>query len=421
MTSTSTSVTKPHLLIVTPGKRNFREYLLRSVATQYRVHLLHHAEPSWERQYLDDWTVVDDLTDEPAVEALMAKVAEADPFDGVLCWDESWIMLAARLARTFGLPGGDVEAINRCRDKHLTREALSAEGVPQPRSAAVTRVDEAVRVAAEFGYPVVVKPRALAGSLGVVKVASEAETRASFAFARASQSLIPEMPQQDASTLIEEYIDGPEISIDAAVVNGEVHVLCIARKQVGFEPHFEETGHVVDGHDPLLTDPVVIGVLRDTHAALGFRHGITHTELRLDRRGPQVIEVNARIGGDLIPYLGLRSGGPDVGLVAAAVACGRAPLPGPSGERRVAAIRYFYPPHDATVIDEVTFDGARLPAAIDRAEALAAHGDVKSPPPNGLMVGRVALAVAVAGSHQECAAALDRAGAALTVTEIEHR
>ncbi|MFI1994576.1 acetyl-CoA carboxylase biotin carboxylase subunit family protein [Actinoplanes sp. NPDC020271] len=421
MTSTSAAEPQPHLLVVWPGKRNFREYLLKSVATRYRVHLLHETEPSWEQQYLDGWTVIDDLSDQSTVEAMMAKVAEADPFDGVLCWDESWILLAARLARSFGLPGGDVEAINRCRDKHLTREALNAAGVPQPRSAAVTTVDEAVRVAAEFGYPAVVKPRALAGSLGVVKVATEAETRASFQFARDSESLIPEMPQQEASTLIEEYIDGPEISIDAAIVNGQVQVLCIARKQVGFEPHFEETGHVVDGHDPLLVDPVVLGVLSDTHAALGFRHGITHTELRLGSRGPQVIEVNARIGGDLIPYLGLRSGGPDVGLVAAAVACGQTPPTEPAAERRVAAIRYFYPPHDATVVDEVSFDSARLPAAIDRAEALAAHGDVKSPPPNGLLVGRVALAVAVAGSGAQCADALDRAEKALIVKELERR
>jgi biotin carboxylase len=409
---------KPHLLIITPGKRAFREYLLRSIATKYRPHMFLTAPPTWERSYLDGWTVVDDLTDEPAVEALAVELGGADRFDGVLCWDESWIMLAARLARALRLPGGDVEAVNRCRDKHLTRATLDAAGVPQPRSVAVASAEQAVAVAEELGYPAIIKPRALAGSLGVARVASAAETRASFEFARASERLIPEMPQQDASTLIEEYIDGPEISIDSAVAGGEVHVLCIARKQLGFPPHFEEVGHVVDGRDPLLSDAGVLGVLRDTHAALGLRDGITHTEMRLDHRGPQVIEVNARIGGDLIPYLGLRSGGPDVGLVAAAVACGRTPATGPTGERKVAAIRYFYPAHDGTVVDEVTFDGARLPAAIDRAEALAVHGDVKSPPPNGLMVGRVALAVAVAETRDDCLAALDTAQSALRIAEI---
>jgi hypothetical protein len=115
----------------------------------------------------------------------------------------------------------------------------------------------------------------------------------------------------------------------------------LARKQVGYPPYFEELGHVVDAADPLLSDDDVLHVLRHAHSALGFTDGMTHTELKLTPAGPMIVEVNARLGGGLIPYLGMRASGMDPGLAAAAVACGQPPvliadrqLVGPAAERR---------------------------------------------------------------------------------------
>jgi len=72
---------------------------------------------------------------------------------------------------------------------------------------------------------------------------------------------------------------------------------CLARKQLGAPPYFEEIGHVVDATDPLLSDPALLAVLSDAHRALGVADGVTHTEIPAHRRGPVIIEVNARLGG----------------------------------------------------------------------------------------------------------------------------
>ena len=72
----------------------------------------------------------------------------------------------------------------RCRDKHLTRTALAQAGVPQPESVMVSSVVEALSVAAEIGYPVVLKPRAMAASLGVVRVEDAEQLAAYYSFAR---------------------------------------------------------------------------------------------------------------------------------------------------------------------------------------------------------------------------------------------
>jgi predicted ATP-grasp superfamily ATP-dependent carboligase len=403
---------RPALLVIATGPRLYREYLLRSIGTRYRVHLFLSAPPTWECEHVTGWTVLQSTLDVAQLCGAARALHARWPVDGVLCWDEARILQAAHVAAELGLPGGDPAAVGRCRDKHLTRDALAAAGVPQPQSVLVGGVEEALATAERFGYPVVLKPRALAASLGVVLARTPGELEARFAFAR--DTTLPEAPDYDRTVLVEEYADGPEISVDCAVSGGETWPLFVARKEVAYPPYFEEVGHRVDGADPLLRDERLLQIVRDTHRALGVRDGMTHVELKLTRNGPKVIEVNARLGGDLIPYLGLRATGIDPGLAAAAVACGETPAVG--GDRtRVGGVRFFYVADDDTVIDEVRFDATRLPAEIDLAIATAQPGAVVSPPPRGTLFGRIAYATVVAETMLQANAALDIAEGALRV------
>jgi hypothetical protein len=214
---------------------------------------------------------------------------------------------------------------------------------------------------------------------------------------------------------VEECVEGEEISVDSVVRDGEVTALFIGRKVVGYPPYREEIGHYVDANDPLLFDPVLAKALQQTHSALGFADGWTHTEFMLTDSGPQLIEVNGRLGGDMIPYLGMLARGIDPGVVAAATACGLESDVSPT-RSRVAGIRFFYVDREDTTIDSVVFDESGLPPSIDRAVPVAMAGAVVSPPPRGTVWGRIAYATAVGDSIGECQAALDAAGDALTVT-----
>ncbi|MEU5693406.1 ATP-grasp domain-containing protein [Actinosynnema sp. NPDC020468] len=405
-------MTRPLLLVISTGPRRFREYLFESMSTRYRIHLLNTVEPTWEKAYLDGATVVPSTDVDVLLEAARA-VAATTPVDGVMSWDEARIHQAAVVARDLGLPTTDPEAVWRCRDKHATRTALAGANVPQPRFALVGTVDKALAAAAEIGYPVVVKPRAAAASYGVILVRTPEELATHFAFS--AEATVPHAPTYDESVLVEEYLDAPEISIDSVVVEGRAQALFVARKQLAYAPYFEEVGHVVTHHDPLLRDPEVARLLQDTHSALGFTDGWTHAEFKVTPNGLKVIEVNGRLGGDLIPYLGMRASGIDPGLIAAAVACGTRPEIAVDREL-VGSVRFFYVEEDSTVIDVVEFDRAALPAHIDSAVVLAVPGSVVSPPPKGINSGRIAFATAVAPGEPECAAALDAARAALVVT-----
>lgn len=411
-TGGSTEPERPLLLLIRTGRREFREYLLAPIARHYRVHMFLGVAPSWELEYVDGATVINNTLDTEAMVAAARELHARDPIAGVFTWDESRLPQTARIAAALGLPGGDVRAVARCRDKHLTRQALAEAGVPQPGSVMVGSVAEALATAESFGYPVIIKPSDLAVSEGVVKVRNPAELEVHFA--QTAGIRLAELPDYRVRVLVEEYVSGSEISVDCAVHRGQVFPLCVAHKEIGFPPYCIELGHVVDGHDPLLSDPQLVKLLTEVHAALGFTDGVTHTEIMLTASGPKIIEVNGRLGGDLIPYLGLRATGIDTGLAAAAVALDR--VPAVERDRAlVAGIRFFHVDADDTLIESIHFDRDGLPEAIDQLVVLAAPGQRKSTPVRNPTSCRIAFATAVATTERECRAALAAAGRALVV------
>jgi len=267
-----------------------------------------------------------------------------------------------------------------------------------------------------IGYPVIVKPRALGASYGVSLANTPDELATAYLHARDSRE--DGVPAFDAGVLIEEYMEGPEISVDTAFVDGVMKPMFVARKVTGFFPHFEEIGHVVDAADPLLSDPQLRSVLAGAHRAVGVKNAITHTELRLTATGPKIVEINARLGGDMIPFVGWTASGINPGQVAVEVACGQtATVLHSWGD--VAAIRFFYPPHDANVVS-LELAAAELPEATVVANPLARPGQQLILPPADHVSCRYAYVVVRGASAEACNATALAAEQAfsLTVTPI---
>jgi biotin carboxylase len=316
------------------------------------------------------------------------------------------VTVTALIAEQLGVRGLTVAGAENCRDKSRTRAALTLARLPQPRFAMVYDLAEALEQAARIGYPVVSKPRGMGASVGVVRSDSPAELRAAFEVAERVRRAGP--PAYEQGVLIEELVDGAEISIDGTVSDGEYTPFCLARKQLGAPPYFEEVGHLVDAADPLIEDPALRAVLAEAHATLGVLNGITHTEVKLSGHGPVIIEVNARLGGDLIPYLGKLATGVDPGRLAAEVATG-APLSLARSRHGCAGVRFLYPPQDCRVIDVTVPDPAEVPGLL-AARAIVAPGAELRLPPN-VHLGRHAYLVAVAADRATCERSLDQAAA----------
>ncbi|MFE3323277.1 ATP-grasp domain-containing protein [Streptomyces sp. NPDC059176] len=405
LTSTPVDSGAPaRLIVVGCGNPPYRRYALDSAAAHVETALVQPHDVDWQRPYVADRFRAADTADADDTTRAVASLLTGRPGLGaVLTWDETLLETTAEVARRLGLPHMSPRAVRGCRDKLTTRRVLTAAGVPSAGFRHVHGREEALAAAEELGLPVVVKPRALAGSIGVA-VAGSAE-QVAHAYEQAATAAFPGIDRLDGA-IVEEYLHGPEISVDCAVSGGEIRVLNVAHKRLGFAPYFEEIGHLVKPWDDEPWADGVRAVVAAAHEALGIRTGITHTELRLTGAGPRIVEVNGRLGGDFIPLLGRLATGVDQIAAAADIALGRTPATERTRDR-CAEVRFLYPAQDA-VVRSLDVEGVADRPGIERAVALAAPGTVLRLPPHGI-VPRLAALVAVGDTPQECATALDRA------------
>jgi carbamoylphosphate synthase large subunit len=403
---------RPLLLLVNSGMNpQYREWGLKGLHREYRLWLLDAREATWDRPYLVGQTGIDALDLEEAIAAAKELFARL-PLVGVLCYDEMRIWNAARIAEALGVPSSSSEAILACRDKRLTRQLMADADPDAVRSIPVSDAVGAHRAAEQIGYPVVLKPRALAGSEGVVRVDGPDELEEQFAFA--TQAHFVEVPKYSEGVLVEEYLDGPEVAVDAVVWRGEVRPAFVSHKELDQPPTFEETGHVVVTDDPLLHDDRLLAAVQAAHTAVSFTHGVTHTEVRLTAKGPRIVELNGRLGGDLITYVGLLATGIDLAVAAARLAAGELPDITPR-RRGTAAVRYYYPPYDM-VLENLHLDAEHLPPGIWEVTLLADAGRQLLLPPRSFVRGRMAAGFAIGPDAAACRDSLDRFGSLLSAT-----
>lgn len=336
---------RPVVLLVAPTgaeSEGYRGYCLRSVAAAYDVVLITQEEPSWEVPYIRDCVVVPDPTDQTQLDLAGQTLAERWNPAGVLTWTEWYLVPVTRLAHRLGLPANPVAAVLACRDKAAARALFDRHQVPSAISRSVRTLQEAQAAAEEIGFPVVVKPAAHAASVGVVR-ADDAD-QLTTAYGQAAEAAAH--GKESTDVLVEEYLDGPEISVECVTRHGSTTVVAVTRKTVGMAPHFEELAHCVDAADDLRE--IVVPVARAAITALGVTDGVSHIEMRLVDGRPRLIEVNGRLGGDMIGHLARLATGIDLTRAAADIACGHTPDLTPT-KSSAAAVKLLYPTTSGTL------------------------------------------------------------------------
>jgi len=229
---------------------------------------------------------------ERAADELVALDARA-PVDAVIAVDDRGVVAAARAGALLGFPVNPVEAVERTRDKAAMRVALAVGEIPQPRFAVGDDPEALVRALDAVGLPCVVKPVGLAASRGVIRADDPEGVRAAAERALAIAGTGP--------LLVEEFVPGDEIAVEALLRDGRLDVLAVFDKPDPLEgPYFEETIYVT----PSRHDHAVLAraeqLVADAAAALGLREGPVHAELRVDATSNRmwIIEIAARtIGG----------------------------------------------------------------------------------------------------------------------------
>jgi biotin carboxylase len=191
------------------------------------------------------------------------------------------------------------------------------------------------QAAAEVGVPCVVKASSLSASQGILRADDPAA--AMTAARRVREVLATAGRSGPEPLLVEEYVPGPELSIDGLLTAGALTVTAVFDKPWTPEgPTFEETLLITPSR---LAEPV-LGAAVDTAGqaarALGLTHGPVHAELRIDERGgqarPVMLELAARCIGGLCSRALRFPGGTSLEELVLAHALGR-PVPGQNGGR----------------------------------------------------------------------------------------
>jgi biotin carboxylase len=222
----------------------------------------------------------------------MARSIHArDPFDHLGTYSEKDQDKAAAVGCALGLRTHGVDTIRLVHDKVAMRERLAAIGVDPTPATRVDSVDEVRAFAVRHGYPLVLKPVAGAASSGVSVVRGPGELGAAWAWAKAAEE-----PDTD-DVLVETYLDGVELSIEAFSEDGAHRVVALTGK-VKDPRHCVELGHVVRGPFDEATAATVREFTSAALDALGVRDGVTHTEVILTADGPHMVETHVRPAGD---------------------------------------------------------------------------------------------------------------------------
>ncbi|KFG71442.1 ATP-grasp domain-containing protein [Streptomyces mutabilis] len=400
------------------GGAAYREFVLsRIAATEHPVVLVDTAAPAWTMPYLatDHPHLRADVSDPADVAAAVKAFAADHTIAGVMTYMEHHVVTAAETARMLGLPSSPAEAMAAARDKATTRRLLDQYNVPSARAMEAPTLEAALAHADTIGYPVMVKPRSQAGSAGVVRADNRTQIRE--AYERASNETVAGLEQYGpAGVLVEECLEGAEISVETAVLGaGRARILAVTRKLPAPPGTTQEYGHVIDAADPLLHDAELAHVISAAVDALGLTLGVLCIEVMLTATGPRIVEVNGRLGGDLLPLLAQHALGIDLARIAANLATGTAPALEPTAHM-AAAIRFAYPGKSG-VLEHLAFhpDAGRM-RTLERAVLSQRPGAVVSAPPHATLNDRLAHWVVTGHSAADCHTSLDRVAQLLDVT-----
>ncbi|MDI6793800.1 MAG: alpha-hydroxy-acid oxidizing protein [bacterium] len=264
-----------------PAIRVAKEMGLNVVATDYNPNALGFS--------MADVGIVMSTKDIEGSVRVAKEYAQTGRIDGVITVGTDASMTVAAVANTLKLPGIRFEVAERATNKLKMRHCFAKNGVPSPRFCEAWTLRNAYKAAKEIGFPLVIKPSDNMGARGVIKVASEDEIRDAFQQAKAASP--------SGEIVVEEFMLGDELSIDALVYDGQVIFAGIADRIIDFPPYFVELGHTLPSSQPKEVQEAACSCMEAGIRALGIDQGAAKGDIKLTPQGPKIVELAARLSG----------------------------------------------------------------------------------------------------------------------------
>lgn len=266
--------------------------------------------------------------------------------DGITTLTDDAQRTVAVIAEELGMPGVGAAAGMAARSKATQRALCQQAGMRVPRWQRVTGTEDLRAFYADGPATAVIKPVDSAGGAGALRVENYREAAAHWPIVRSLSS--------SKLAIIEEFMAGREVCVDAVVAGGETLFVSVVDVE-----HMRTVGFLCTSSSYATQQPdgeIATGLIREIVAALGVADGIVHAEFKIDGSLWTTVEVGLRPGGALVPELTVRVSGVDLYVSQALVALGEkaavqtAPGPpdAPYAEARYLVgegqVRRFVPP-----------------------------------------------------------------------------
>lgn len=248
---------------------------------------------------LYDDLIVCDIKDPNSIYQSIHNSVYYNKFDALIPATDYASSNVAKAAEMLSMRGVSFNAASCARNKDKARIAYAKSNVPSAKYHVVKRLNEALKAANKIGYPVVLKPTNAASSQNVFFVKNNKELTEYFQIISNFKTSYMNFKVNE-EYLIEEYLIGPEFSVEIFVDDGDIVFAEVTEKQTSPLPYFVETMHVFPTSVNVNNKNEIIAVAKAALDAIGFDNGPAHVEIKLTKDGPKIIEVNGRPGGDNI-------------------------------------------------------------------------------------------------------------------------
>lgn len=227
------------------------------------------------------------------------KSSKYQEIDALISATDYAIANTAYAAEKLGLKYMSHRTGQYVRNKDLARVRFQQCGVPSAKFSIVRSASEAVASANHIGYPVVLKPTNTASSQHVYFIENAEKMTEAFGYIKEFETSYMGFPVRD-EYLVEEFLDGPEFSVELFMQNGKVAFGEVTEKITSMLPFFVEKCHVFPTSKLDLEKDLLVFVAWEAVKALGLKNGPAHVEVKYTLDGPKIVEVNGRPGGDNI-------------------------------------------------------------------------------------------------------------------------
>jgi len=200
----------------------------------------------------------------------------------VICCDDSTINLASLVAQALGLIHNHPDSAQISQRKDLARQALKQHKCAVPPFQLINLNNPNLKKLKNLSFPVVIKPIHLSASKGVIRCnfMSELETNCQRLKAIVDNT---GTEYEQSHALIERYIDGDEVAIEAYMKKGKLYPLVIFDKpEPLIGPYFEETIYVTPSRHSITIQQDIIKQVEKACIAYGLVTGPIHAECRIE-------------------------------------------------------------------------------------------------------------------------------------------